>query len=156
MMKRLRNAILSFGILAFLASALLSVVAVSPAMAKDDKYFGDGDGCSTSFLTFPTWYEGLPRDGCAIDAPQGSGKDGGNISAFVWRIVLNIIEIALQAVAYAAVGFIIFGGYKYLISISSPDRIVTARKTILNAIIGLVISILSVAIVNLVAGGIKP
>jgi hypothetical protein len=60
----------------------------------------------------------------------------------------------LQLVGYIAVGFIIFGGYKYMISAGSPDGMVKARKTITNAIIGLVISIFSVAIVKIISGAI--
>ena len=136
----------------FLAASAVVVVSSSSASAAN---FQRGDGCTSNFLTFPAWYEGLPRDGCAIGQPN-SGNVGGGIGVFIWRIVLNIIEIALQVIGYAAAGFIIYGGFKYLTSVSSTDKNVAARKTILNAIIGLVISFMSVVIVKLIAGNIKP
>lgn len=106
--------------------------------------------CSESLLTFPAWYKGLVDGNCDIKAPTGET----GLRDFIWTIALNVIEILLQLVGYIAAGFIIFGGYKYMISAGSPDGMVKARKTITNAVIGLVISIFSVAIVNLISGAI--
>lgn len=107
--------------------------------------------CSDHLLTFPAWYRGLqnPDPDCSIKPPDAS-KAG--LSGYIWTIVLNVIEFGLQLVGYVSVGFIIAGGYKYMISTGSPDGMVRARKTIMNAVIGLVLSIFSVAIVNVVAG----
>lgn len=49
-----------------------------------------------------------------------------------------------------AVGFIIFGGFQYMLSQGEPERTKGARSTILNALIGLAISLSAVAIVNLI------
>jgi hypothetical protein len=110
--------------------------------------------CSDHLLTFPAWYRGIqkPDPDCSIVSPTGS-KAG--LTGFIWTIVLNVIESALQLVGYIAVGFIIVGGFKYMTSAGSPDGMVRARKTIMNAVIGLVISIFSVAIINLVSGAIN-
>jgi hypothetical protein len=61
----------------------------------------------------------------------------------------------LQAAGYVATIFIIVGGFKFLTGTGSPDTVAKARTTILNAVIGLIISIFSVAIVNAVAGVVK-
>lgn len=118
--------------------------------------------CEKRLLTFPAWYRGLTKQEggeCVMKSPadfnSGNGVKQSGISTYIWKIVLNIIEIVLQLIGYIAVGFIIFGGYRYMISAGSPDGMVKARKTITNAVIGLVISILSVGIVNLVAGALK-
>lgn len=108
--------------------------------------------CSDRLLTFPAWYKGLQNPDCSIKDPTSAP---GGLSGFIWSIVLNIIEFGLQLVGYLSVGFIIAGGYRYMISAGSPDGMVRARKTIMNAIIGLVLSIFSVAIVNVIAGSIK-
>jgi hypothetical protein len=102
--------------------------------------------CTDSFLTFPSWYRGLTTADCEIESPTVKGFE-----VFIWTIVLNVVEIILNLVGYVSVGFIIYGGYKYMISAGSPDGMVAARKTILNAVIGLVISIGSVAIVRTIA-----
>ena len=103
------------------------------------------------FLTFPAWYRGVVDSECNIMSPSDPKFGDNPLSGFIWRIGLNIVEIILNAVGYAAVAFIIYGGYKYMISAGSPDGMVGARKTILNASIGLIISIAAVAIVNTIA-----
>lgn len=106
--------------------------------------------CNDRLLTFPAWYKGLTEGAdCHIKAPASSK---GGVSKFVWTIVLNVVEFMLQLVGYISVAFVIVGGYKYMISAGSPDGMVRARKTIMNALIGLVLSIFSVAIVNVIAG----
>ena len=112
--------------------------------------------CPDTVLTFPTWYRGLQKSNCEVKSPTAfnseRGKDDG-LSNFIWIIVLNVVEIALQLVGYLAVGFIIYGGFKYITGAGSPDKITAGRKIILNAVIGLIISIFSIAIVNLIVRG---
>lgn len=110
-----------------------------------------GDG----FLGFPSWYRGLvdtSTDDCNLKQP---GKDGApQITGYIARIALNVVEMGLYLVGYVSVGFIIYGGFKYITSPSDSSKITGARKTIQNAVIGLVLSILSVAIVKLIADNI--
>lgn len=111
--------------------------------------------CQDNVLLFPTWYRGLGTNttdaagqpSCEIMSP-GSGPD--SLGKFIWTIVMNVIGIALVAVGYISVGFIIYGGFLYLTGGGSADKIAGARKTILNAVIGLIISFFSVIIVNIV------
>ena len=106
--------------------------------------------CTSSFLTFPAWYDGLiDNNSCEI---KKIGQGENSLRDFIARIVLNITEIVLQLVAYASLVFVIIGGFRYMISTGSPDGMTTAKKTITNALIGLVISIFSVAIVNMAGG----
>lgn len=108
--------------------------------------------CNERLLTFPAWYRGLTETNCDIKNP---GSLPGGIQTFIWTVVLNVVEFMLQLVGYLAVGFIIYGGFKYMTSAGSADGLTKSKNIIMNAIIGLVISIFSVAIVNLVAGAIK-
>lgn len=99
------------------------------------------------FLTIPAWYRGLTveQNGeCNIKKPE-------NISQFIWKIVLNVTEILLHLIGYLTIGFIIFGGFKYMTSAGSADGMSKAKTTITNAVIGLILSIISIAIVNLVS-----
>ncbi|AHB42188.1 hypothetical protein RAAC3_TM7C00001G0326 [Candidatus Saccharibacteria bacterium RAAC3_TM7_1] len=150
-MKRFTHFVIS-GLIVILGmgAMTLTVAPTSYAAPKAD--------CSTSnFLTFPAWYRGLiNEDDCTMKSPsQLGGDDETKLSRYIWRIVLNVLEIALQVVGYAAVAYLIYGGYKYLVSTGSPDKITAARKTIQNALIGLILSFMSVAIVATIAGGIK-
>lgn len=140
MLAKLRSWILALLFVAGSGGMLVSVALPQNAYAA----------CNDRLLTFPAWYRGLTDGNCNIKSPENSG----GISNFIWKIVLNIIEFMLQLVGYLSVGFIITGGFKYMTSAGSPDGIQKAKKTISNAVIGLVISIFSVAIVNVIAGAI--
>lgn len=153
MYKKVTNWILALAFVATTGGAVLAVA--SPATYAAPK----APDCSgnNAFLTLPGWYRGLAtlnaaKDGCDIAKP-GDGTTG--LATFIWTIVLNIIDILLQVVAYLSVFFIIYGGFQYITSAGSSEGLVNGRKTITNALIGLVISILSVAIVNIVAGAIS-
>lgn len=148
---------------AFLGLALLpNVTAAQTASAakfdagatyKDES--GTQRKCSSSFLGFPAWFRGLERKNGTCQIDMTASKDGKNIQSMLFIIVLNIIEIALRLIGFAAVGFVIYGGFKYLTSAGSADRVTSGRKIIQNALIGLVISFFSVAIVNLIASNIN-
>ena len=158
------HTISKIGIFAFVLGVFAIVAPVPDASAAR---FGDGDTCASSFLGIPAWYDGLPRDpsGCNVRVSEATTTDGngktvedpsqGDLSSFIFRIALNIIELALWLIGYLAVGFIIYGGFKYLTSAGSADRITAGRKIIQNAVIGLVISFFSVAIVNFIASNIS-
>lgn len=106
--------------------------------------------CTSNFLGIPAWYRGLTDGNCNIVSP--SSKQVGGISNFIWIIVLNVIDIILQIIVYLTVIMIIYAGFRYLTSAGESAAIATAKKTLTNAIIGLVIAIAAVAIVNLLFG----
>lgn len=108
---------------------------------------------AAGFLTFPVWYRGLNKS--ATDCDLVSPDAVGGIGNFIWRIALNIIDIALQLVGYIAAGFILYGGFLFLTSAGDPGKTAKARTMILDAAIGLAISIGSVAIINLFTGVVK-
>lgn len=62
-------------------------------------------------------------------------------------IGLAVIEILLRLVAVTAVIWLVYGGFQYLISQGEPDRTKSAKDTILNAIIGLIIAVSASVIV---------
>lgn len=105
-----------------------------------------------NILTIPPWYKGLQDDN---DCKKLKGPDQlGGLSNYIWKIVLNIIEIMLHLVGYICVAFIIYGGFIFMTA-GGSDGAAKGRTTLLNAVIGLIISIASIAIVNLVTGFIK-
>lgn len=103
--------------------------------------------CNSGFLGFPAWYRGLTDSNCEIKSP---GKD---LSGFIWHVVLNIVEMAMMAVVYVTVFFILYGGFQFLTSQGVPEASAKARTTILNAVIGLVISLVAVGIINFIVDG---
>ena len=126
------------------ASGLFSQPAAAQSREPAERICG-------GILTLPPWYRGLTDDNCNILSPT----EVGGLSPFIWTIALNVIEMLMQVVGYIAVGFLIFGGFKYMTAQGEASKIVQAKDTIRNALIGLLIAIFSVAIVNFAAGAIS-
>lgn len=108
-------------------------------------------GCEANLLTFPPWYKGLTNKDCSLKSP---GEVSGGLQSYVLTIAFNLLDILLQLAAYIAFGFVMYAGFKYLTQSSSPDGMAKARKTLQNALIGLVIAMAAVAAVKLVSGAI--
>jgi uncharacterized membrane protein len=140
--RKIRNWIAALLFVTSLGGATLAVATPQTTFAA----------CNDRLLTFPAWFKGLTDANCEIKAPSSTA---GGLSAFIWTIVLNVIELGLQLVAYLAIGFIIRGGFKYMTAIGEAGEIEKAKTIIKNAIIGLIISIFSVAIVNFISGAIN-
>lgn len=105
--------------------------------------------CNPRLLTFPAWYRGLTTGtNCDIKSP---GEVGG-LSTFIWTIVLNVLEIMIQLVAYIAAGFMIWGGYTFMRSMGDPSKVKRGKEMLFNAVIGLVLSLVAVIAVSLVVG----
>ncbi len=103
-------------------------------------------GCGGGLLTMPPWYRGVTDGNCNIEV-----KD---FPKFAATVAGNIVEILLHVAAYVSAAFIIYGGFQYITSAGSVDGNTKGRKTIINACIGLLLSIMSVAIVRFVLSNI--
>jgi len=103
---------------------------------------------SAEFLFFPPWYEFLPG---VYDANGACVPQIVNIND-VWLIVLAITDILLRVVAIAAIAMIVYGGFQFITSNGNPDQASKAQRTLLNAIIGLVIALAATSLIQLVAG----
>ncbi len=66
--------------------------------------------------------------------------------------VKNIFNVVLGLAGAVAVAFIVFGGIKYMLSQGESNQIKQARDTILYAVIGIVVVVVSFMLVNFVIG----
>lgn len=107
--------------------------------------------CNTdvNFFAFPTWHRGLPQRGsdCSIDIKLMRDTSP---AALIWTIALNIVDIALRITSMLAVGFIIYGGFRYFTSQGNPDAVHKATDTLLKAVIGLVIALAAAALISFI------
>lgn len=69
-------------------------------------------------------------------------------------VVANIINVAYGLAAIVALIYLIIGGYQLIISSGNPDVQEQAKSTITNAIIGLVVILISYLIIHFVLRGI--
>lgn len=107
---------------------------------------------SGGFFGFIPWYHYLPPadfgSGCDITnftvlPPTGSQSVGD-----VPLILLAVVDDLLRIAGIVAIGFVLTGAVQYITSQGSPDQTNKARSTIINALIGLAITIVAVAFVS--------
>lgn len=104
------------------------------------------DDKAGEFFGFPTWYEYLhvhENRGCAAHLTGLSD---------IWLIGLAVIEILLRIAILASIGFVLYAGIKYSASRGNPDKTESAKKTLEDALIGLVIAVVATAVVSFIAG----
>lgn len=65
-------------------------------------------------------------------------------------LILQILNWGYVIAGIVAVGFIVYGAWKYISANGEPDRIRSGTNTILFSIIGLVVVLLAAAITNFV------
>lgn len=106
--------------------------------------------CSRQFMGINPWYIYLEDSAfepgtCNIEnfTLLGEGNDLG-------RVILAIADGLVKVAAIIAVAFVIVGGFQFLTSQGDPERAKHARTTVLNALIGLVIAIIAVAVVSFI------
>lgn len=133
------------GTMLALLPVLSPVLPVSQVLAADpcpkQRFFG-----------LPPWYEYLKYEHAN---PDLTGRcevivNSGNILQNIWPIGLAVLDMVLVAAGIAAVGFVIFGGVKYVLSQGEPDKTKEAKETIINAIVGGTVAMLATAIVSFI------
>jgi small-conductance mechanosensitive channel len=104
------------------------------------------------FLGFPTWYKYLEGrvetnpPGCAV-VLSGLGD--------IWLILLAIIEMLIRLAAIAAVVYIVYSGIRLINARGNPEKITSARIAIQDALVGLVIAIIAIALISFIGGRIN-
>ena len=89
----------------------------------------------------------------AGDVPSNvAGATGGETS--FRAIILNIVNFFLGFLGLIAVIMIIYGGITYVTSAGNEEKAGEAKKIIMYAIIGIIIVLISFALVNTVIGGV--
>ncbi len=90
----------------------------------------------------------IPGSDGPIEIEAPSGIPTGGLESDGGRLITNGIALALIACILIAFGFIIYGGANYIMSEGDKTKVESARRTIVFAIIGLVVVLLSFFIVN--------
>lgn len=140
------------------AAVFLIVASFVPALVLPQNVSAaSSSSCDKRFLGIPPWYRGLTNSDCSLKSPSdfAAGSKDAGIGRYVWTIALNIIEIVIVLIAYMAAFYIIYGGFQFIVGGSNPGSVEKARKTITNAIIGLIIAIASIGLVNYIFSIIK-
>lgn len=92
------------------------------------------------------------------DAPAGiqtTAGAAGISTASSLEIAIAITKTLLTLFGTIFLLLIIYGGYSWLISSASPDKVAKAKKIITNAVIGLAIVILAYSIASFIANALE-
>lgn len=102
--------------------------------------------CSgNSFFGIEGWYKYMPGTCQKLDFnTYGIGS--------VWLILAGITDALLRIAALVAIVFFIFGAFKMVFSQGSPEQVKSARSTMVNALIGLLIAIFSTWLIGFIMG----
>ncbi len=87
---------------------------------------------------------------CGLDQTKQAYPAGATQEQDIGALVHTVINWALYLSAIVAVIFIIIGGFRYITSAGNDATATAGRKTLTNALIGLVIVVLSYMIVQVV------
>ncbi|MBX4191745.1 MAG: pilin [Candidatus Doudnabacteria bacterium] len=117
---------------------LLAVVLFIPAIS-----LAQAPGCSTTFCN--------PAGDFLIDLTR-PGINGTNTFA---GLLTYIIRLLLSIVGLISIAFIVIGGFQYITSRGDEEAASAGKKTLTNAIIGLVIVILSYVMVVVIMNGLQ-
>ena len=106
---------------------------------------------TTSFFGLTEWYRYLDSETDAL------GKCVPTIDGFndFWLIGLAVIDSLLKIAGMVAIGYVIYGGIQFVLSQGQPDKVKSARETILNAVIGLAIALVAVSVVSYIGNTLK-
>jgi hypothetical protein len=82
----------------------------------------------------------------------GTGLENGiGSETTLTGFILRVINIALALAGLIAVLFLIIGGFRYITAGGNEDSAGSAKKIILNAVIGIIVIILSFVVVRVVS-----
>lgn len=131
----------------FIVSLLVMAAMAIPAHAALPPQLSQFAVCGGSSplvgLGLEPWYA------CVQD---GSGRIVIDNLNDVWLIVLVVLEDAIKLSGYVAAGFLFWGGFKYIKSNGEPGQAAQGRDIMRNALIGLFIVMIAVAIVEFIYG----
>lgn len=134
------------GLTSFLIVMLFPIFTL-PAFASCDVASG---GIGTMII--PPWYKYLDSEDVAGKCRP---KFDSTLSTTGTKVGIAVIEILTRVAGFVALGFIIWGGIQYITSQGEPDGLNAAKSTITNAITGLVITIITIGLVQFIGNSIK-
>jgi PKD repeat protein len=105
---------------------------------------GCGDDSASSFTTF----EG------EFVAPEESGyAEGITQTSSAREFIVNVTNFVLSFLGLAAVIMVIYGGFMYVTAAGEQERVEKGKKSVIYAIVGILIVLISFALVNTVISG---
>lgn len=150
----------------------LGVAAIAPSQTASAAPSGSSRVCeSNTFFGLVPWYKYLKPefnardvrvndgDPCTLDCfnilPVPAGNACGVKHSDIPFVLLAVVDNLLRIAGIAAVIFVIVGAVKYVSSQGNPESVAGAQRTIVNALVGLVVALVAIAFVSFVGGRVQ-
>ena len=131
---------------------LLLVMILATVLVPCGVTYADGCPNVSPLPGMRSWYAGIPCESGSPVLKQTDSEEGAakGINSIVWTIAGNIIATIAALIGYVSIGFIIWGGFTYIISRGDPGKLAKGKKTVVRAVVGLVICILANSIISII------
>lgn len=104
------------------------------------------------FFGLLPWYHYLKIDPTTCNIKTFTLLPGGGQTSDVPLVLLAVIDDLLRIAALVAIGYVLYGAFRYVASQGDPESTARAQSTIINALIGMAVAILAVALVSFLGG----
>lgn len=121
----------------FIASITSSLIIFPSAVSAGDNCAPEGIGG----FVLPTWHKYLQTAGGTCEVTKF------DVPGDIWKVALALVEIVLRVGGLVAMIFVIYGGFKYVLSKGNPSDAAKARQTIIDAAIGVGIASLATVLI---------
>jgi hypothetical protein len=109
------------------------------------------DACvKGGFFGLVPWYKYRETDPSTCEIKDFIVLPDPDHASSIPLVLLAIVDDLLRIAGLVAVAFVIYGAIKYTTSEGNPDQANSARHTVINALVGLVVAIMGVAFVSFV------
>jgi hypothetical protein len=113
--------------------------------------------CKSGFFGFPHWYEYLQiGDIKTKDSVIHCQVTTFSVPGDLILVTLAIIDILIHIAGLVAIVYVVIGGVQYVTSQGNPDATAKAQSTVVNALIGLALTITAIAFVSFIGNKLGP
>ena len=105
-------------------------------------------GVGSLLIPAPAFADDPCRDDLPEVVKEANGCNGTGSTDQLPKLIQNVLNAIIAVSGLVAVVFVVIGGVQYMTSTGDAGKVKKAKDTILYALIGLIICVLSFAIVN--------
>ena len=120
--------------------AILAAVSTTFALVPSHPTYADDDNTTKCrhLLGLVSWDCGTVEEVTNED----------ELTATIWKIAANVLKDLGVIAAYLVLGYVIYGGYLYMLSSGDTGKVANGKKTLTHAFIGLAIVLLANVILD--------
>ncbi|HWB39299.1 MAG TPA: hypothetical protein VG604_03600 [Candidatus Saccharimonadales bacterium] len=149
---RLVCSLLALAVLVPASAAALPIKSSAATVPRSFAISAATCASGNGFFGLEPWYKFFPSSNFKGGSSDQNKCDIVNFDppTDVPLILLAVIDDLLRVAGIMAVGFVIYGGFQYTASQGNPDATSRAQGTIINALVGMAIAMVSVLIVSFI------